>query len=1596
MLDREGVYGLATYGSHSPEEAPTSWADSDIARSVSGSLRRAKERWKKRLSKISSRFVPDAAPEKRVVYLNEDEKNAGFAKNYVSTTKYSVLSFFPMFLYLQFSRPANFYFLVVGILQTFDLFSLVTGFGRYGVVLTLGIMLTISCVREAIEDLKRYRQDRKVNRAQTQVLGQSGKVRWGNVRVGEILKVHAKEFIPADMLLLSCSSLDGVVFVETKNLDGETNLKRKSCLAPLAPYSGSEEALMNLKGTLECEAPNDRIYQFSGTLEVSVGDESQTLRLAATTDSLLVRGSSLRNTEFCYGLVVYAGGDTKLMQNMRDPPKKISTLEKSANRWLIVPWCWQLFCTSLFSGLGASSCDSAQPWYLSGDSEIGCSSLDKFALFVRYWIVFAGFVPIGLYVTMELVRVTQTVFIHSDWKMYYAPLDVWTSVRTTGLNEELGVIDYIFSDKTGTLTANEMVFKKCFVDGVVFSTEAERDKEVYEADCEVYSIAAMRDAMLAEQMSGYNHKIAGNGTAAALARKQSNTSSQSSGSTSPATKTNSASSAQNQQRPSSASAQAALLFFHLLGLCHTVVPESSIQQEEDAQRKALSPRARLEKLGAAMSPRKRASAAAAQLQATTVQGEAEESLHKDDAPAVPSEHGEEHFLTHSDADSSSDPAPHVNGNEKIVAEEFAKHSSTASDKNAVIETLGNEPVYQATSPDEAALVLAAYHAGLEFVSRSSSAMVLKTFGVGEEWEVLGVIEFTSLRKRMSVILREKASSLASGAGNPLRVYTKGADNVIFDRLADGQEGEVQKMTQILDSFAAEGLRTLVMGYAEIDEEFFADWLDQYTTAQGLLGAEREQAMATVEDQLERNLTLLGASAIEDKLQELVPEALRKFAMAGIKTWVATGDKQETAINIGLSCGILDADMDVVVINETSAEDAEAQIDRTLGRWTALRQLQGHSIIPGTNVSESVSGDQGEKGKKRKRKSALRKAALEFVRAAKIALSVFQIFPGCLGDCGTGRAKKHGRYAQNGHKSDSLEEAIEGRLDHSNVVETHITSFGLVVDGSTLQYVLDSDLSEKFMVLAKMARAVITCRVSPKQKADLVRLVRKYDPLKVSLAIGDGANDVGMIQAAHVGIGLYGKEGVEAVLASDFAIGRFHYLTRLILVHGRWSFKRMSKMSMAVIYKSIFWVMQDFWMGWFLQFSSQPLVDPLLAGLYNVFLSFLPAFMLGVWDYDVPQDYALMFPEIYRKGHARTASRYGVFVSWFIAAIWHSALVFFSVRATFALPASASMNQGLDTGLFGMGFVIVGAVIFVQHCYFALFVGAWTWFFLALYLVSFTAYFYAGIIFCLPSVSAAISPDADGIAQFLWQQPKLYLVWFILPVIACLPYFTYRFLKKNFNPSLKHYVNELARRGIRLQDILPDEETERQLSRKPEKSKKPNITRRGLDFAYSGYNFEADDTGAMLRTAFRPDYRRIQMRHLKRSGSDTELDVMGVKSKGMVSMETKHRRARSDAATLRNARYGGAQEPAEVVTDAQIKAAIMAVEAGYRPDFGGGTGGNAVGVDQAGGRGELRFNVGGENADNNLVAGLKDTNNRRRRAPPPGERKVQFGGSAEAP
>ena len=351
----------------------------------------------------------------RTVYCNQpllhDKKPVLYCKNDISTTKYNVITFFPKALFEQFRRVANIYFLLAACLSA----SPISPFSPLSMIAPLAFVVGLSMAKEALEDSRRFLQDVKVNRRKASLHkgnGDFGLRSWQKIMVGDVVKVEKDQFFPADLLLLASSYEDGICYVETMNLDGETNLKVKRSLEATLSLD-NDGAFKDFSGTIRCEDPNPDLYTFVGNFEY----EHQVYPLDP--GQILLRDSKLRNTDHVYGVVIFTGHDSKVMQNSTKSPSKRSTIEKKMD-YIIYTLFTVLILISVISSIGfifKTKYQAPKWWYLRPDNieyqydpnKVGVAGMSHL---ITALILYGYLIPISLYVSIEVVKVLQATFIN--------------------------------------------------------------------------------------------------------------------------------------------------------------------------------------------------------------------------------------------------------------------------------------------------------------------------------------------------------------------------------------------------------------------------------------------------------------------------------------------------------------------------------------------------------------------------------------------------------------------------------------------------------------------------------------------------------------------------------------------------------------------------------------------------------------------------------------------------------------------------------------------------------------------------------------------------------------------------------------------------------------------------------------------------------------------------------------------------------------------------------------------------------------------------------------------------------------------------------
>ncbi|KAM7243159.1 hypothetical protein CapIbe_005653 [Capra ibex] len=1284
--------------------------------------------------------TPRLAEKHRVVvphlqlFKEEYEKFSGtYVNNRIRTTKYTLLNFVPRNLFEQFHRVANLYFLFLVVLNWVPL---VEAFQKEITMLPLVVVLTIIAIKDGLEDYRKYKIDKQINNLVTKVYSRKEKKYvdrcWKDVTVGDFIHLSCNEVIPADMVLLFSTDPDGICHIETSGLDGESNLKQKQVVRRYAEQD-SEVDPEKFSSRIECESPNNDLNRFRGFLE-----HSNKERVGLSKENLLLRGCTIRNTEAVMGIVVYAGHETKAMLNNSGPRYKRSKLERRANTDVL--WCVLLLVImcltgALGHGIWLSRYENIPFFNIpEPDGHIISPVLAGFYMFWTMIILLQVLIPISLYVSIEIVKLGQIYFIQSDVDFYNEKMGSTVQCRALNITEDLGQIQYLFSDKTGTLTENKMVFRRCSVAGFDYCHE-ENAKRL-----ESYQEAASEDEDSADTPSGSLSNMAK--PRAPSCRTVHN---RPLGSISSNHLTGSCFALESREGASEVphSRQAAFSspietdvvpdtrlldkfsqitpllftptdepipdppletlyiidFFIALAICNTVVVSAPNQPRQKVGLSSLrgipiKSLDEIKNLFQRLSVRRSSSPSLASGKEPSGVPNAfvsRLSLFNRMKPASPVE--EEISQTSESLQGSDNSA---------CPTEIEKQNSDAGIANGKVEALAGQPLtsslcYEAESPDEAALVYAARAYQCTLQSRTPEQVVVDFAALGPlTFQLLHILPFDSVRKRMSVVVRHPLS-------NQVVVYTKGADSTIMELLSvaspDGPGLEKQQMMirektqKHLDDYAKRGLRTLCIAKRVMSDTEYAEWLRNHFLAETSID-NREELLLESAMRLENKLTLLGATGIEDRLQEGVPEAIEALHKAGIKIWMLTGDKQETAVNIAYACKLLEPNDKLFILNTESKNACEMLMD------TILKELQKNPASP---------------------------------EQASLSASLHQPPPTLQGS--------------------GLRAA-------------------LIITGKTLEFALQESLQKQFLELTACCQAVICCRATPLQKSEVVKLVRSH--LRVmTLAIGDGANDVSMIQVADIGIGISGQEGMQAVMASDFAVSQFRHLSKLLLVHGHWCYTRLSNMILYFFYKNVAYVNLLFWYQFFCGFSGTSMTDYWVLIFFNLLFTSAPPVIYGVLEKDVSAETLMQLPELYRSGQRSEAYLPLTFWITLLDAFYQSLVCFFVPYYTY---------QGSDIDIFTFGNPLNTAALFVILLHLVIESKSLTWIHMLVIVGSILSYFFFALAFGAMCVTCNPPSNPYWIMQEHMADPVFYLVCVLTTCVALLPRFIYRVLQGSLFPS----------------------------------------------------------------------------------------------------------------------------------------------------------------------------------------------------------------------
>ncbi|XP_058515030.1 phospholipid-transporting ATPase IG isoform X6 [Ochotona princeps] len=389
-----------------------------------------------------------------------------FCDNRIVSSKYTLWNFLPKNLFEQFRRIANFYFLIIFLVQV----TVDTPTSPVTSGLPLFFVITVTAIKQGYEDWLRHRADNEVNKSTVYIIENAKRVRKESekIKVGDVVEVQADETFPCDLILLSSCTTDGTCYVTTASLDGESNCKTHYAVRDTIALC-TAESIDTLRAAIECEQPQPDLYKFVGRINI-YSDSLEAVARSLGPENLLLKGATLKNTKKIYGVAVYTGMETKMALNYQGKSQKRSAVEKSINAFLIVYLFILLtkaaVCTTL-KYVWQSTPHNDEPWYnqKTQKERETFKVLKMFTDFLSFMVLFNFIIPVSMYVTVEMQKFLGSFFISWDKDFYDEEINEGALVNTSDLNEELGQVDYIFTDKTGTLTENTMEFIECCIDG---------------------------------------------------------------------------------------------------------------------------------------------------------------------------------------------------------------------------------------------------------------------------------------------------------------------------------------------------------------------------------------------------------------------------------------------------------------------------------------------------------------------------------------------------------------------------------------------------------------------------------------------------------------------------------------------------------------------------------------------------------------------------------------------------------------------------------------------------------------------------------------------------------------------------------------------------------------------------------------------------------------------------------------------------------------------------------------------------------------------------------------------------------------------------
>ena len=1353
------------------------------------------------------------------------------------------------------------------------------------------MVISIGIILDLIEELKRYRNDISTNSTLTKVYKSEKfrNIQWSKIKVGNLIKVKNNEIFPADLLIICSSNKDGVFYLQTSNLDGESSLKESQSIM----YTQSiflnkkikkdEKTLKKIfqeKCEIEVEQPNKEIYSIKGNINI------ENNKIPFEIGNCAVRGARLKNTKFIYGIVIYTGKDTKIMMNIIKYKVKSAFLDKLVDIIVLIIIIIRFLYVIIFMFIGIYYREKYLPNYKRKKIKYDYiyyyrhtngikdkkNSLEKLKFFTSHFILSQTLLPTSVAVLLALTKVIQSISIEFFEMSLRKNKNEKMKCFSNELLGELGSVKYIFSDKTGTLTKNQTQFKACSIYTSLFDeVNNNRSTNIY--------FNSNKIPLISKTYSNFS------------------------------------------------------LSFNSENL--------------------------LQRLNLKNIP----------LNIKCIEG-----------------------------------CPFQSQGEAL--EEFVLNM--ALNHNVVVENNKNigEIKYSGSNPDEITLVGAAQELGFCYLGKDKNYLFVKRFFILEQenkneikkFELLLKFPFCSEKQRSSIIIRDLKA-------NTIKLYIKGSDTKIFEGINPYSQENILEITkQHVDDFAKRGLRTLCYSFKTIPENEYNEWFLKYRKVKQNITIDKDQYqknLDSLQEEIEKDCYLLGATALEDQLQENVEKDIGEFIDAGINFWMLTGDKMDTAESIGNSIKLFDSDTEVFKIKGANKKEIIENMEEIKLKITEIKNelsnfniddfpikmgdlnkkvnklkekmknkveniyekvikegenesnknyINNKNINKGNN-KDNISIKEEENSSKNlnsnsmsdeKRRSARNMSILKFMideqffknnnyeydnisilkgKIIKPSLEFSSLSENSKNQDNStnkyrnndidnqqvtpiskrknkkiikikedtskekfenipnGLLNKEINYNNNDCKDSSVNKPLKELNYENNYESTHKLKviqriqinlptnaqkfleyfdkcliqikealyirqnafflfklpylyrplnknednlsekmkkinwkekfrlksyllhakikYSLIINGKNINdCTSEGKAAELFWFLIKNSRSVICCRCSPTEKGRIVEFVKKNSK-EITLAIGDGENDVNMIKAANVGIGIFGKEGCQAAFNSDYAFHQFKYLKRLLFNNGRFTLLRNTYFLNMFFFKNFFYTLQPIIFTFFSLYSGTFFYDEFYDSMFNTFISTIPLIVFSIIDEDIDLDFLnyddkrkkwmlYLLPDMYKQTRDLKPFNLIKYIICTFISIIYALLVFFIF--SFSYKGMIKNIRGETITYYEFIFYTYFSIVFIH--FFMIYID--TSLFNLLIIIFFIIQIFADLSFVLVFNHISNDSKLSGVIDEIFHFDISFLAVVINCAVCCLPFYILRraelFFGMNYSNLIK--INKL--------------------------------------------------------------------------------------------------------------------------------------------------------------------------------------------------------------